>query len=333
MARIAARAPYYITQHVETLLVKLKIYPAGGTLPTAWQYNIVKNSYKAGISEDLRINISPFMRDFFDHTFDSLPTAPQVPSGDYELNVVVEVNGVEETHTAYDGIIVPTNDAYLGTRKDHKRIVLPQDGSSSPLGYFSFSATATASLVYTTNTGIQETLAVTVDPTRLIQIAPLIPPGMDITGATSVTVKANTSSMVELWSMTFEIDCTFQTDETIGFINWYGVWEYIFIKGSVKYDFKGEESEYTSFSTGGIEQYNNNLRVGVTVNTGWVDYGFYQTLEGLVISETTVYYSGGPWSTYVVLTSRSIPRQNRRVDKMINYTLTFKAAHKLIPIV
>jgi len=332
MAKIPARVPYYIIQNVETLVVKLKIFPTGDTAPTEWQYSITKNSYEATVAEELRVNISPFIHDFFIHAFDDIPSGPQAPTGIYELTVIAEVNGVEETHTSYDGAAVPGNDQYLGIRDDNKRIVLPTDGAASPLGYFSFSATGTTKLKYRTNLGVQVVVDVPASPS-LIQIAPFIPPGMDIEGATSIRVDGINDSFVSFWWMTFEIDCSFQTDESIGFINWFGVWEFIFVKGRVDYAFKGEESEYTSFATGELQQYNNNLRTNGVANTGWVDPGFYQVVESLLISETTVYYSGSQWSDYIVLTSRDITRKNTRVDKMLNYTFAFKSAHKLIPIV
>ena len=332
MARIAARKPYYIHQNVETLIVKLKIYPQGGTEPTAWQYTVVKNSYKAGVPEELRINISPFMRDFFDHKPNTLPASPMTPTGVFALTVKVEVNGVEEEHIAFDGIASPTNNQYLGV-SNYRPIVLPQDGSSSPLGYFSFSADNTAYLRYTTNLGIQETVPVPPNAGHLIQIAPFIPPTMDVTGAASIKVEALTTSQTIIWTEKFEIDCTYHTDESIGFINWYGVWEFFFVRGAVGFNYMSEGEEYRSFEDGYLKQYNVNLEEDVIFNTGWVEQQFYQVLQSFMIAETSIYYSGGPWSFGVVLRDKTIKRKTRRKDKMMSYTFTMRAVNKLIPIV
>ena len=116
---IAARAPYYITQNTTDLEVKVKSWAA--VEPTEYQHTIQKASY-SGSAEDLSIDVSPYIRPYFVQTPQENPTniAP-VNTGGY-LNVKISVNDVEETHTAVEGYVSPTDEAYYDHWQTTKRI-------------------------------------------------------------------------------------------------------------------------------------------------------------------------------------------------------------------
>ena len=123
------------------------------------------------------------------------------------------------------------------------------------------------------------------------------------------------------------------TPYQIGFINRYGVAEYItfFKKSTEQGNFTQDQYQKSiyndgfttpSLQVGKYQSYNVNSRNTLTLNTGFVDEGYSETIKDLLMSESVVVLSGGSWIS-VVPQRGSVDYQKHINDKTINYTVTF----------
>ena len=123
------------------------------------------------------------------------------------------------------------------------------------------------------------------------------------------------------------------TPYQIAFINRFGVADFItFFKRS---DERGtftqeayQKSIYNdgfttpSTQTGKYQSFNVNSRNSLTLNTGFVDQDYDETIKDILMSETLAVYDGTNWVS-VVPERGSVEYQKHVNQKLINYTITF----------
>jgi len=123
------------------------------------------------------------------------------------------------------------------------------------------------------------------------------------------------------------------TPYQIGFINRYGVAEYItfFKKSTEQGNFTQDQYQKSiyndgfttpSLQVGKYQSYNVNSRNTLTLNTGFVDEGYSETIKDLLMSESVVVFIGNSWVS-VVPQRGNVNYQKHINDKTINYTMTF----------
>jgi hypothetical protein len=123
------------------------------------------------------------------------------------------------------------------------------------------------------------------------------------------------------------------TPYQIAFINRYGVADYItFFKRSDergtfvedKYQKSIYNDGFTTPSTeiGKYQSYNVNSRNSLTLNTGFVDQDYDETIKDILMSEYVAVLDGSDWVS-VVPERGSVEYQKHVNQKLINYTLSF----------
>ena len=126
------------------------------------------------------------------------------------------------------------------------------------------------------------------------------------------------------------------TPYQIAFINRFGVADFItFFKRSDERGAFTQESYQKSiyndgFTTPSLEigkyaSYNVNSRNSLTLNTGFVDQDYDETIKDILMSEYVAVYDGTNWVS-VVPERGSVEYQKHVNQKLINYTLTFNYA-------
>lgn len=315
MAIIAARAPYYIEQNTITLTVKTRVWDSNATEPTVWQNTLVKGSY-TGSAADLRMDISPYIKSYFTMTPPEAPANLGVVSDGEWLNVKISVNDVEETHTAVYGYTSPVDESYYDHWQCVKRVHVETDSFVSlPPGIYGVN--------YATDDGqtvLENTTSATL-PNRAIVDHPQI----DLSTANTLTIST------ALYDYKYEIVCPFM-DGTIMFVNATGQWETFDVNGRQDFTYSKEATEYIPFSVGESRTSSTNGGYNIVANTGWVDYEFHRVMEEMLMSNHIVWNCGDAVD-WLILENNSIRRQQRRTDKMLNYTFNFRLAKMVIPLV
>ena len=90
---------------------------------------------------------------------------------------------------------------------------------------------------------------------------------------------------------------------------------------------------YTRSSDGVKQDYNVNGSYEYEFNTGYVDKGFEDVIEGLMLSEAVVLYTGdGEDPINLVIDTKRMDIQDSRTDKMVNYNFKAKVGKSIIPL-
>lgn len=115
------------------------------------------------------------------------------------------------------------------------------------------------------------------------------------------------------------------------YVNKYGVWDYIFIRGKVdkKTDVKSETykfnfvdySNMTYPKMGSSHKLFTNGQTTYQLNTGWINENDNEKIEELLYSEY-VFFDDIP----VIITDKSMTYKTHRFDKLINYQLQVQEA-------
>ncbi len=216
MAIISALKPYYITQNTTTLTVKVKVYPRGGTAPTEWQHIFVKNSYDPLVAEDLRVDVSPVIRDYFNHVHENfMPTGVEVPVDGMELSVDIETNGgAVSNNIAYYSSSPPP----LGKFHQFTNFQRQINKCNTNNVYLTFESTNVGAVRWQTNTGILHNEIVTPGSTG-IRVVPAIHNTLDLTGARTVRIMLLGGGGGVVSYQEYLLVHEYDTDESIGFVN------------------------------------------------------------------------------------------------------------------
>lgn len=146
----------------------------------------------------------------------------------------------------------------------------------------------------------------------------------------------NASTMAIAYSIfIYPESCNGNSLHYIKFLNKYGTWDKIFIKGKVEEvtnvkseNYKFNKVNYTSMTytkVGSSHKYFTNGNTKYKVNTGWILESLNDKLSELLLSEF-VFYDNIP----VIVTDNNITYKTQRYDKLINYSFELEEAFNKI---
>lgn len=325
MAIIPARKPYYITFFGQTLTVDLYIYDYDATPPTIGvddpNYSLKKVSFEDGVDENLRLDISPYIRDYF------VPTVSQTINNsgtDINSNVYLKVdavvNLVTENHTALLGY---SDAAGTGTGATQYTRSVNDDTE----GVITVALSTFTSVRYTRSDGTFSSYAITA--TSPYFSMPLVPSTFTLGDSKTLEIEFIGSK-----NATYNcnvINCDFDPDNhyELRFLNKYGLFESVTLAGNCKENIQTKGETYKRASDDYTQRYNVNGYKSFTVNTGWLSENSSEMVEGLLMSEyvtlthNTDYY-------LAEIKSTSTTYKTRKADKMINYEFQIKAGIDII---
>ena len=127
----------------------------------------------------------------------------------------------------------------------------------------------------------------------------------------------------------------------IDFINKYGSWSRIFFQKrkdrsisikSNEYKSNPKDLPYNSYDAKQLQQFNINGSETIKLNTGWVNDGYGEYLQQMMLSEyvTICDYENNPNFAAVKVKSNSLEKQIGLNNGMINYTIEFEFAYDII---
>lgn len=331
---IAARTPYYNDQFSDEFNWWVTINYKATPLATSTLL-IIKRSPTAGQSTDLRLNVSPLAKDYFRH----LPEVT-VPIHIEEISNIkenIEVSlanggygvGTFVSFDAYDGWV-----PYLANVIGVSNMNLTKKLFKDSPAYISGKPFSCNNIRWLLSDGTDVVVSNNFQTTETNVAFPVIHSFLTITDAhTGLSVIGRSNTNDELWRLEYEFVCPYDEANTIGFVNKYGVWEFIDLDGRKRTKLNTDRKSYTRFSDGVSQNYNVNGDYEYEFNTGWVDRGFEDVIEGLMLSEKVVIYNGdGSDPIDIVMDTKSLDIQDSRADKMVNYNFKAKVAKPIIPI-
>tara|TARA_R100000654_G_C2683581_1_gene127629 strand:- start:1560 stop:2645 length:1086 start_codon:yes stop_codon:yes gene_type:complete len=144
------------------------------------------------------------------------------------------------------------------------------------------------------------------------------------------------------WTATFEKQCEPKYQPVIvDFINKYGSWSRVFFQKAkrrnidVKTDsYKSNPASipYTATAQGQVREFNTTGKETITLNTGFVNDGYAEYIQQLLLSEkvTLLDYENDTQYTPVIVKTKSLEKQTGLNDGTMNYTLDFEFAFDII---
>ena len=330
---IPARKPIYNNQFADEFNWWVTV-TYSKPIPSTSTMLIIKRSPTAGDSVNLRLNVSPLAKDYFRHSPNlTVPTAIQEP-------VLLEKVTVSLANAGYGSGTFATYDAYDGWETYLSNVIGVSSMTvtkklfrNSP-AYISAKPFNTDNILWMLNDGTNYTATNTQQATEKNLIFPVIHPSLTVTDAhTGLSVIGRDVSNNELWRLEYEFECPYDESNTIGFVNKYGVWEFIDITGRKKTKLNTDRNSYTRYSDGVKQDYNVNGQYEYDFNTGWVERGFEDVMENLLLSEAVIIYSGdGNDPINITIDTKSLDIQDSRANKMVNYNFKATVGKSIIPI-
>jgi len=329
MAVIAARKPFNITHFGQALEIDLYIYDFDATKPADPNYTIKKVSFEDGVDETLSINISPFVRDFFDHsgaTSDfTIPNGGQQMPANMYLKVDAVVNTVEENHTALDGWL----EMGLSTKEgicDFDRpltggYVTIKKGSFNTVKYTGFDGTVESYSLSATTNGylvLKPSLTVVTEPNKTFT--------MELIGSKTA-------------SYTFKVDCPFENDYSydLGYVNKWGLVEWVGVQGSVARQLNVSSSDFIKAIDKSSKVYNKDGNYSLNVNTGYLSGNTPDFIESIMMSESVWVRSTSQSGKYfenavntAIIKSTSTDVKDSRKDKLTNYNFQLELTPSIL---
>jgi len=316
MAVISTRDPFYIEQNATSLKVEVKVWNTVDSEPASYAHSFEKSSYEVGVAEDLRINISPIIRPYFDMIPLVSPTSGDLVSVDEVMNVKLLINeATEQNYTAVFGFEAPVSPEYFGKWQSRKAIHYNTDS------YITIPETA-VDAIYNTSDGQQHVESLSAK--SRYQVIPVAHPSIDLSTAKWLSIT------VGIITYYYDVICPYM-DGTISYVDSSGLWESFDVNGRQDYTYESKGQEFIQYSTGFKKQFNVNGLRSVRVNTGWVDEDFRRVIEDLMLSEHIVWNYGNKYERMILKTSNT-RRKLVRTDKMMEYTLNFEFATPMIEI-
>jgi hypothetical protein len=128
---------------------------------------------------------------------------------------------------------------------------------------------------------------------------------------------------------------------TVDFVNRYGSWSRIFFQKAKKrsinvkaneYKFNPNTIPYISQDVRQIQEFNINATETIKLNTGWVNDGYAEVLQQLMLSEKVLLcdYENNTDYAPVKVKTKSLQKQTGLNNGMMNYTLDFDFAYDMI---
>lgn len=330
---IGARAPYFNNQYDDEFNWWVTI-TYGADIDLTEQLLILKRSPAAGFPTALRLNVSPLAGDYFYQTPElATPSGFVEPNHGAHVDVELAANGygsgVFAEFRAFDGWEPFLANTIAISNRDITRSIFrntPQYISGKP-----FDCDNIMWLLNDGSTYVESNINFGVD----IDLTwPVINPNLAITdNHTTIAVIGRDAGNNPIWRLDHEFKCPYDDEYTIGFINKWGVWEFIDVMGSRQTKLKIKRDDYVRYVDGAQKNYAVNGEYEYEFNTGWVDRGYEDIMESLLLSQTVVIYKGdGSMPESIVVQDTDIDIQDSRSDKMINYNFKVTVAKPIIPI-
>lgn len=167
--------------------------------------------------------------------------------------------------------------------------------------------------------------------------APAKPSGQTDGGVDSfydVILLDNEDAQNEIGRVRYYVQCEIKYDPVqVAFINRFGVADFItffkrsdergnFTQDSYQKSIYNDGFTTPSLEVGKYQSYNVNSRNTLTLNTGFVDQDYDETIEDILMSEFVAVYVNSNWVS-VVPQRGSIEYQKSVNTKLINYTMSF----------
>lgn len=321
---LAVRKSNYVSANTESLHVDLYLYKPEDTVPTVATYNLVKNSYAAGVAEVLSMNISPYIRDFIHHDLLTMTGNHMVDTSSMVMAKVVINGGAPTTYSCYDGY-EEVGDC-LSCDSD-KSLVLgtPQVITSVP---------GVASFYWFTSNGQSLTEPSNYDVYNRPYLVKAEPAGLNTDNAKWIEISGIDFEYAEVWKTRFYITPCPYDSNSYAFVNKFGVWETFTATGTRRESINTTRESYKQLSTSFDKQYFVNGERSFVDNTGYVSNTFSAEMEDFYLSEETKLYRGSKEADRgIIITSSTLDVKHTMVDKLKNYTFSYKYVNKIIPII
>jgi hypothetical protein len=354
-----ARSPYIVEVSEtgqEGSKVELYLWNTGSQ-PVNPQYTLSK-LIPASNNIDTFYNISPYVREYFNLTkwADVYNTYDVDINTDYRVNYHIEtfklVGGTYTSVTTETGEFMDGYSYYMdGQNKPFQDTVLLSEGtylyyhdtsllSSQPnnmAGSFDMIGQAADKIVYTNlATGTQQSYTLTTDGIKTFArvYEPYLTDGNK--------VEHRDGFGATIWEGYFKPQCEPKySPVAVDFINRFGSWSRIwFMKAkkrnvSIKtneYKFNPATLPYNAEDNGQIKEFNINGTETIKLNTGWVNDGYAEYIQELMLSERVhlLDYEVNTDYTPVKIKTKSLEKQKGINNGMINYELEFEFAYDMI---
>ena len=144
------------------------------------------------------------------------------------------------------------------------------------------------------------------------------------------------------WTAYFKPQCEPKYQPVvIDFVNRHGSWSRIFFQKAKKrsiqvkaneYKFNPNTIPYISQDIRQVQEFNINATETIKLNTGWVNDGYAEYLQQLMLSEKVLIcdYENNTDYAPVKVKTKSLQKQTGLNDGMMNYTLDFEFAYDMI---
>ena len=355
-----SRSPYIITIDVlsqTSTRIELFLWTTG-VQPASPQYTLSKK-IPASNNINTYYNISPYVKEFYDFGKWDNDTALYFDnpiSDDYVVNYVVEkyktISGVESSAGTITGQFINGYSEYMqGNNASHLYVLLnegtylynydasiPSGQGNAVFGSFD-SEMAVGEIMRFTNLRT----AVVVDYTTTV--AGIKSYGRVNTGwgADGNKVEMLNASLNVIWTSYFKPQCEPKYKPVIiDFVNKYGSWSRMYFQKAnnrtinVKADSYKLNPQTLPFSPtqdgGQIHEFNKTGNESIKLNTGWVNDGYAEYIQQLLLSEnvTLLDYDYNQFYNPVNVQTKSLKKQTGLNDGTMNYELTFDFAYDLI---
>lgn len=354
---INARSPYIVQVNDVTQTgskIEIDIWYYTGTQPTSPTYTLSK-LIPASNNTDTAYNISPYIREYILHKYNGNNySTNNFITDQYEyVNVQYRTYNLISNSYVLDSTVTTTAfDGYGyyedGVNLDRGNIMLDEgiyyywkDSTNNPSSNPAHRAGIVTAKVkrnyYYTHIpldgGTALTYAFTADGVYDIKRV-----HQGNYGVGNILQIFNNSNVL-LWQGTFapKTECRYEP-VTIDFVNKYGGWQReFFYKASFEnlevnntaYNLMPSQVIPTLVGEGQRRVFNNNGIRRYTINTGWVDEGYSENMQQLLLSERVVWQNGS-LTIPVKINTKSISKDKNINNKTINYTIEIELAFDVI---
>ena len=359
MSTKCARSPYIIeideTNQTET---KVKLYLSNtGSFTSDPQYTLSKKIPSSNITATY-YNISPYVREYFTFTtfqniYNTYDTAINTNFiVNYKIEKFKTIGGTESSAGTETGQFMdafgyymqepnPVNFTKVGL--DSGTYFYNYDGDERPNSAWSMPGTIDANIIDSSyfiryinlRTNVHTDIAYSASGIRTF---PRVH-DTNLADGNILRLMSNTNVQYEAF---FKPVCEPKyTPVVIDFINKFGSWARIFFQKAqtrniqVKTDsYKANPSTipYTANAQGQVREFNTTGKETITLNTGFVNDGYAEYIQQLLLSEKVTLLDRDANGQYepVIVKSKSLKKQTGLNDGTMNYTLDFEFAFDMI---
>ena len=335
---IRARSPYIISiNEASQVSTRIELFISATTFSATPQYNLSK-AIPASNAPTTYYDISPYIREYFDHTvYSNITTLTSSYGSVQKVNVRVKrYKTVGTTESLIDTTDYIATDGYTefanGVNYSGGNYLLDQKTyyyhSGSNAGFIMVYAAANDKIRWTNQTDAIVHLS-----SSLSLGWYYVPRCYNSEFTKEYTVEVLNSSNVMQATWTFKpIEECLYTPVKVDFINKYGAFQREFFFKASTDNIEVTNKDYNlmqpynySLTGGQRTTYNQNGTQTIKVNSGWVEEDFKDNLKQLMLSEK-VLVDEKP----AILKTKSIELNKSINTKQINYSLEFEFAYDLI---